>query len=155
MKTVKQPIDSNHCVIACLAMVADLSFEHSLAEIMEISKSIRTERNKSAIVTLELLNTFLARHGWTLGFSANFQPLLQLSEVDSETQLSVEFRLDDCDALLTVGQSESDLRHLVCWDSSVRKVRDPHWNAPNTNGLHEVKISQWYPLIPTSQTGWL
>ena len=154
MRCIKQPRDTNYCVTACLAMVTDLSFYECLEGVKEIVRLVRPDIHDISVVPFEVVTVFLAKHGWFLGYSANFQPLLSLCEDDVASGLDIGFRLDDYDALLTVVQDESSQRHLVCWDSVARKVRDPHWNAPDGYDISQVKISQWYPLVPKKQVGW-
>ena len=154
MKTVKQPIDSDECVLACIAMVTDQPLHKVRLMAIDAGKWIAGSKEQNPSISLELTTVLLAQHGLFLGLSANFSRALVLEEPDLHDHLDVSFRVDDLDGLLTVGEEHSSNRHLVVWDSESRLIRDPHWSAPETTSICDVKIFQWYPLVAKTNTGW-
>jgi hypothetical protein len=119
------------------------------------SKKWLGTKDQNPSISLEITTFLLAQHGLFLGLSANFSKPLAVEKSDLLGDLDVSFRIDDLDGLLTVGEQHSRNRHLVVWDSQLRVIRDPHWNAPQTTSICDVKIFQWYPLVSKADTGWL
>lgn len=112
-------------------------------------------KDQKPTTSLQITTFLLAQHELFLGLSANFSKALVLEKSNLLDDLEVSFRIDDLDGLLTVGEQHSRNRHLVVWDSEMRLIRDPHWNAPDTTSICDVKIFQWYPLVSKANTGWL
>jgi hypothetical protein len=153
LKTIKQPFDSDECVLACIAMVTDQPLHIVRLKAIDAGKWIDS-KDQNPTTSLELTTVLLAQHGLFLGLSANFSPALVLEELDLHDDLDVNFRVDDLDGLLTIGEEHSSNRHLVVWDSESRLIRDPHWNAPETTSICGAKIFQWYPLVTKTNMGW-
>ena len=153
MITIKQPVDSRECVVACLAMVVGISFNDCKYELQEIAKSNQISLFDASKIDLYLVSIFLAKHNLLLGFSANFYPGLNINYKSQKSSISIKFLLDDHDGLLTI-ETNGPQKHLVVWDSKKQVIRDPHWNVPLTCTLNEKIIIQWYPIIKKNKSGW-
>lgn len=120
MKTIKQ-IDENDCGVACVAMLADVSYAEARAAIYPSGRA-RLTKTKDLHAALKSLgrNPLTTRR----------QPFGSMTPYDLDT-----------DALVFVEMKDGyDSKHWVVWDAKAKKVRDPYHTR------HEHRLRGYLPI---------